>query len=112
MKKIAYLSLGGLALSLLLSSASFARDLIILNACDFPLTALRLQATGEDIAYNLLEQPLAPQAAIKVRMKDDGPTWNLTAVDPDEGAVTYENISFEDINQIHIKADGTVEIYR
>ncbi len=112
MKKRIQLIISSLILTLLLAGSAFAREIIILNACDFPLTALRLMATGEEVAYELLESPLAPQAAIKVRMKDEGPTWNLIAEDPDKSAVRYENISFEGINQIHIKADGTVEIYR
>ncbi len=111
MKKI-YTLFASLTLMLCLSSLSFAREIIVLNDCEFPLSALRLMKTESTLAYNVLETPLKPQEAIKITMNDTHLTWNILAEDPAGSVVTFENILFEGIKQIHIKNDGTVEIYR
>ncbi len=111
MKKI-YTLLTGLMLVFCLSSLSFAREIVVLNDCDFPLNALRLMKTDSDTAYNVLESPLGSQEAIKITMNDTHLAWNVLAEDPAGSVVTFENIIFEGIKQIHIKSDGTVEIYR
>ncbi len=97
---------------ILLASTSFAREIVIFNACDFPLQELNLAKPDSDTAYTLLESPLGPQEAIKITLKDSELIWNILAKDPSGGTVSFENIQFTGIKQIHIQGDGTVEIYR
>ncbi len=111
MKKISTL-LACVLLQAILVSVSFASEIIIFNDCDFPLNAVRIHKVDTASAYNLLESPLAAKEAIKVSMRDEDAIWNILAEDPAGSTVTFENINFNNIKQIHIKGDGTVEIYR
>ncbi len=112
MKKVLQLCFLTALLSTSAAQVSFAREILIHNDCTFPLTGLYLSMTDSDKAYSMLEAPLSPHEAIKVDMKETGSNWNIIAQDAHGGKVTFENINFEKINQIHIKGDGTVEIYR
>ncbi len=112
MKKL-YTLLAAICLHIAFVGTSLANEFIILNACEFSLQAIHLQKEGADTAYNVLESPLAAQEAIKVRMQEEeGSAWNVLAEDPAGSTVSFENIIFDDIKQIHIKGDGTIEIYR
>ncbi len=111
MKKYS-LFLACLSLMTFLSSQSLASEIIIVNGCDFPLKGLRIHKVGSDTAFSLLESPLAAQEAIKVQIQEKESTWNVLTEDPAGSTVTFENIDFDNIKQMHIKDDGTVEIFR
>ncbi len=112
MKKYIKIFFGACIFCTLFTAQAWAREVIIHNACDFPLDAIYLGISSSDKAYSILDAPLKPQEAVKVDLDDKDVTWTIIAQDPDGSKVTFENISFKGINQIHIKSDGTVEIYR
>ncbi len=96
---------------ILLATPAFANEIIFMNANKFPINALRLtnQTTGK--GYSLLTSPLAPQESLRVQLEDDG-LWGIMAVDPNGSAVYFEDIDMQHIKQIHIFANGTMDIYR
>ena len=109
MKKILFLTL---CLFYLVTNTSFARELIILNDCDFPLTSIKLGIAGNDKGYDILKTPLKSQEAVKIHVNDKDKLWTIQFEDPDASLVTLTNIDFKGIRQVHINNDGIIEIYR
>ncbi len=112
MKKKFYTVIFGTLLCLCFAASALGAELIIVNASKFPINSLRLTNIDTEKGYNLLDNALAPQEALKVRMPEKGATWNIMAVDPNGSAVSFENINLTQVQQLHIFGDGTMEIYR
>ncbi len=109
MKKFTLLPVLALVLCTLLASAAFAREITVMNACDFPLHGLNISAHGSSDDSNLLDEPLAPGEGLRINLEGGDSGWDFIVVDDDGAALAFENVDFTGMNVITIKGDGTIE---
>ena len=108
MKKFFATLLAIFAISAFAGSA-IAKEVVIMNGCDFPLNFIGLSTTESKEVENLVSAPVAPGAGIQVDL-NVVKGIDLTVQDNEGAQLEFSNLDLSSASKITLKADGTADI--
>ena len=96
---------------MLMSVPAFARQVAVMNGCNFVIAGLNLSDTNSNDATDLLgNDVLKPGEGVNINIQGGDSGWDLIAVADDGSTVTFENLNLSGVSQITLKSDGSADL--
>ncbi len=105
MKKILASLVLALGLVAFAAGSAMAKEIIVMNGCDFPIPFLGITSAEATKAENLLSEPMKPGEGVKVNITIN--KVDITVQDGQGGQVDFQGLDFTSKSKITLKSDGT-----
>ena len=108
MKKILASLVLALGLVAFAAGSATAKEIIVMNGCDFPIPFLGITSAEAKQAENLLSEPIKPGEGVKVNITIN--KVDITVQDEQGAQVDFKDVDFTSKSKITLKKDGTADM--